>query len=334
MLPVFVHHELNEKPQTGGAPNQAYVKTCISQAKKYNSEVVLFGDESNKSYSEKWVDVSNFTSAKWTEFLETFENFSTYPDSWAKGIFKRFFIIEEYMNTNNIEKCVILDSDVLVWCDFERLDLIKNYDVALEIPEDQKLHALPFDNLYRWAACCGVGVMTRSAISDFTDFCIQTYKTNKPLLLEKWNLHCKYNLAGGICEMSLLYLWIKERQKQYNILNFGKVKNDVAPCIVVNGGTKQYEISNQFATMRNSALQECLQIKFKGQYPYIYDVENHTYIKVLTIHFGGKSKIFMDNFANEKTYFGLVLLDWYYWVLRGKASCVKNAILKSLKKHK
>jgi hypothetical protein len=70
--------------------------------------------------------------------------------------------------------------------------------------------------------------------------------------------------------------------------------------------------------MTNSAFQDCLQIKFKGRYPYIYDVDDHAYIKVLTLHFVGKSKIFMDNFAKEKTYSGLALLDWCYWVLRGK----------------
>lgn len=331
MLPIFIHHELNEKPQTGGSGNQAYVKTCISQARKFNPEVILFGDESNKTYCEKWVDASKFSNSKWKEFLSVFENFSTYPDAWAKGIFKRFFIFEEYMKSNKIEKCVILDSDVLVWCDFEKLSLIENADVALEINEDQRLKNLPFENQYRWGACCGVSTMTLEALSNFTEFCIETYRSHKSKLLEKWNIHLEYHLSGGICEMSLLYLWVKECSSTYNIVNLGIIHDSVLPVVVTNGTEIQYQVNRKIKVMNRQELGDCLYVEFKEGMPYVYDLVENIYIKALSLHFGGKSKIFMDNFAKQKTYSGRPLLDWYYWVLRGKVSKIKNDIIK---KHK
>lgn len=33
IIPVIVHHETGEKPQTGGKKNQEYLRYCIAQAK-------------------------------------------------------------------------------------------------------------------------------------------------------------------------------------------------------------------------------------------------------------------------------------------------------------
>lgn len=96
MIPVFIHHELDQKNQTGGK-GQQYVRNCIEQVKKYNEKVVLFGDLSNKDWCDEWKMVSNFKYERQECFLEAFENYSDYPDARAKGIFKCFFVFEEYM---------------------------------------------------------------------------------------------------------------------------------------------------------------------------------------------------------------------------------------------
>lgn len=328
MLPVFIHHELNQKPQTGGAPKQAYVKTCVSQAEKYNEEVILFGDEGMRLYSKNWVDVSDLTSEKWEEFLAVFENFSTYPDAWAKGIFKRFFVFEEYMKEKRIDRCVILDSDVLVWCNFEKLDCLKGVDVALEIEENQRMMTLPFENEYRWNACAGVAVMTLTALCDFTAFVIDTYKQNKSLLLEKWNIHKKYHQAGGVSEMSLLYLWQKARLQQYKILNLGIAQGDILPCITVNGCGKSSENNKNYEVMQSIGLKECIKVKFIEGIPYVREMQKSMLVKVLALHFVGKSKIFMGNFNRGKTYGGGSKCDWYYWVVRNRLSKIKKMIKK------
>lgn len=328
MLPVFIHHELNQKPQTGGASKQAYVKACVSQAEKYNEKVILFGDRSMHPYSNNWVDISNFTSEKWSAFLNVFENFSTFPDEWAKGVFKRFFIFEEYMKRKGISKCVILDSDVLVWCDFQKLEFIKEKDVALEIAGDQRMRTLPFENEYRWVACAGVAVMTLAALSDFTDFVIDTYSNYKQLLLEKWNVHVEYRQAGGVCEMSLLYLWLKERSEEYEVLNLGCMVNGILPNMVVNGDGKDWGSDRSYEVMESKGMRECIKVKFIEGMPYVCEIGNPVPVKVLSLHFGGKSKIFMDNFSRGKTYSGLGRCDWNYWILRNKMSKIKSAFKK------
>ena len=56
IIPVIVHHETGEKPQTGGKKNQEYLRYCIAQAKKYNEKVVLLGDQYNKDWCDDWHD--------------------------------------------------------------------------------------------------------------------------------------------------------------------------------------------------------------------------------------------------------------------------------------
>ena len=65
IIPVIVHHETGEKPQTGGKKNQEYLRYCIAQAKKYNEKVVLLGDQYNKDWCDDWHDANDFITDKW-----------------------------------------------------------------------------------------------------------------------------------------------------------------------------------------------------------------------------------------------------------------------------
>ena len=98
IIPVIVHHETGEKPQTGGKKNQEYLRYCIAQAKKYNEKVVLLGDQYNKDWCDDWHDANDFITDKWKEFHSVFKNLSPYPQAWAEGIFRRFFLILEYLD--------------------------------------------------------------------------------------------------------------------------------------------------------------------------------------------------------------------------------------------
>lgn len=180
-IPVLIHHELDTKPQTGGGKGQEYIKYCIMQAKKFNSRVVLFGDNSNRGFSNEWYDASEFSSIRWENFLEVFENMSDYPLSWAKSFFRRFYIFEKWMEENSINECVILDSDVLVYCDFSN-EIFNECDVALEIPQNQCIEAAGNDNDLCWVACAGVAYFTLEALRNFNSFCIEMYRKQKHIL--------------------------------------------------------------------------------------------------------------------------------------------------------
>lgn len=134
IIPVMVHHETGEKAQAAGKKNQEYLKYCIAQAKKYNEKVVLLGDEYNKAWCDDWHNANDFITEKWTKFHAVFENLSTYPTAWAEGIFKRFFLILEYLERNSFEECVIIDSDVLLYLNVSEYEPFRHCKVAAETP--------------------------------------------------------------------------------------------------------------------------------------------------------------------------------------------------------
>lgn len=209
IIPVMIHHETGAKKQSGGKKNQDYLRCCIEQAEKYNEKVVLFGDENNRTWCRDWHNVNEFSSGRYQKFANVFRNFSTYPDSWALSFFKRFFLIHEYLVSQNYEDCVILDSDVLVYVDFSRYAPFEHCDTALVIPENQNLSGAPAGNGLRWTACAGISYFRRDALASFLDYCIDMYANHTDILRQKWDVHQSCHLPGGVGEMSLLYLWTK-----------------------------------------------------------------------------------------------------------------------------
>ena len=192
IIPVMVHHETGEKAQAAGKKNQEYLKYCIAQAKKYNEKVVLLGDEYNKAWCDDWHNANDFITEKWTKFHAVFENLSTYPTAWAEGIFKRFFLILEYLERNSFEECVIIDSDVLLYLNVSEYEPFRHCKVAAETPLLQDFAMLEKGNGLKWKTCAGFSYFTTQGLREFTDFCIDMYANHKDVLMKKWDVQYEY----------------------------------------------------------------------------------------------------------------------------------------------
>ena len=198
IIPVIVHHETGEKPQTGGKKNQEYLRYCIAQAKKYNEKVVLLGDQYNKDWCDDWHDANDFITDKWKEFHSVFKNLSPYPQAWAEGIFRRFFLILEYLDRYGYDNCVIMDSDILLYTNVSTYEPFRHCKMAAESPLEQDIAVLWKGNGYKWKVCAGVAYFTKQGLIEFTDYCIDMYKNHMDVLMEKWNIHQKYQIYAGV----------------------------------------------------------------------------------------------------------------------------------------
>lgn len=320
-IPVFVHHETGEKTQAGKDKKQQYLKYCIAQAEKYQNEVYLFGDNVNKDWCTKWSHVNSITSEKWLRFYEVFENYSTYPDAWAKGIFHRFFLFEEYARRHNIQKFFVLDSDILVYAKLSDILNWGDYDFAAAMPKNQKL-GNGIDNNFRCTVNAGLSFWTLEALTDFTSFCIEVYASKKDMLVPKWQFHQKHHYPGGICEMTLLYLWIQNSNVRFlNIVEKrlnGKVFNSN-----INGDENylsgEYKCSIALDT-------KCLSFK-KGEM-LMCSVTGDS-IPVYNLHFIGDSKMLMYDYY---TYGKLTLKTYLQYALRN-ARRQAGIVLRYIKRH-
>lgn len=322
MLPVFIYHEVDQKQTFGAGKKQPYVEMTVKQAEKYNEDVILLGDSYNIKYAKYGELASVYENTKWFEFEKVFVNLTTdYPDAWAKGFFKRFFLVEDYLKRHDINECVILDSDILTYVDYEKYFSDKECDVSLCVFPRQSIAQLPYENELRMLASIHVSYFTLKALSDFTDFCIDQYKDIRGMIKEKWEAHQKYNLPGGVTEMSLLYLWIKSNPelRVYNLLqeHSGTVFDwtSLAPA-----GWKS-EDEFEFDKYHNIKV-----ISYKEGSPYFLRTDGSK-VKALAVHFGGKTKTFMADYYQYGRIGMSSNIKWFMVRVRAILSVIKHRII-------
>lgn len=326
IIPVIIHHETGAKSQSGGKKHQEYLRYCIEQAAKYNEKVVLLGDEYNKQWCKDWHHVNEFPSERLNEFNRVFKNLSAYPDSWAVSVFKRFFLIYEYLLQNDYPDCVILDSDILLYKNLSEYEPFQNCDTALEIPKNQDMHALPAGNGLRWTACAGISYFTRDALCNFLDYCIDMYSNHLDELNVKWEAHQKYNLYGGVAEMSLLYLWTKTLPAD-RVCNLTIVYQD--SVFDANMCIPDCYLENEYAY--NSILR-IKNMKWIDDKPYCKRLSDGKMILFHALHFGDISKLYMyDLFTYQHVSFP-VRFRGFLWYVRSILASIKHSVFRPFKK--
>lgn len=269
-IPIFVHHE--------GA--QQYLRDCIMQAKKYNKRVILFGDKSNKEMCEEWQDVSSFNTPLWEEFKKYYRHLSSNTSKFEMLCFKRFFIFDDFMLKNNIEECISLDSDVLVFTNFSKIPILRVYNAAFAVYEGEN------------AAWGGHGYWKEKVLHDFLTYCIEIYKNCRDKLDSYWKRIQKTHLPGGISDMTLLWWWYEENKK--NVWLWTKYKKwggvvDGNFCESINYLEEEYRL-DKFKVGKKIVIR-------KGK-PYFISIE-HGLVRAWSIHFQGERKIYMHYFRKH-----------------------------------
>ncbi len=313
-VPVFIHHESNEKPSRFLGKNQSYVKYVIKQAEKMGNEVIFFGDGLNKEYSKSWVNAGDYLNDKWEEFEKNFINLSDYAIEWAKGIFKRFFIFEEYCLRNDLDELFVLDSDVLIYRDLNELKKEYEMDVALEWNDD--IVKITDPPVKTGSLVCGIGYFRLDALKDFTDFCIKVYRDRDHLfgLLEKlYDDTVKNDLTGGVCEMTILYLFACTHSSKYRFINLTERDHENA-TFCTNFMGPDNNRSNEFQVDDNTDTKRIKNID--GSF-YHFEQGSGRRVKTYSIHFGGDSKFFIKSLYYFRSK-NIIFVSAYCLILWGR----------------
>jgi hypothetical protein len=204
---------------------------------------------------------------------------STNPEWIERLCFKRYFLAYSFLITNNLESIWLIDSDLITFTDFNKLSNsleVYKYNAALSIPSQtyEELH---------WSASPHCSWWSKESLLDFITFTIDTYSKNIDILYIKYNNHMNLNDSGGICDMTLLYLWSLSK----NILNTSDVKN-----------TCGYFIDHNINLPTNYDANSLYDYKFGKKY--ITNSDNNSILinstgnnkyTVAALHFQGKAKI-------------------------------------------
>lgn len=262
-IPVYIAHD----------GNQEYVRCTVKLAETINENVVLFGDDSNKGYAKKWVNVNNFGGKYLNEFKKVYMHMSFYPKEYEASFYKRIFAICDYMLQKNVDAAIIADSDVCIYENLSKYNFA-GYDAAINWQKNQKK--------YMWAASIGCSYWKVDALKEFCEFIIDTYRDNISILESKWKHHIEHKLPGGVCEMTLAYLWMKTTNKK--VLNTAKVNDGQYIDSSFTNGTSYKEDEYQMDDILNIK-----KFKFIDKMPFFYK-KNGELVESFVIHCQGSSK--------------------------------------------
>lgn len=307
---IFVH--------TG---NQDYLKCAIESASKYGNSVHLLGNQTNRYMSSNWYNIEKLHSELFDQFKKRYIHMSTNTYEFELMCFKRYFLVYEYVKIINADRFIMLDSDILTYVNYGEVLPLSEEDCACSWLGDQ--------SNYKWAACPCVFASTHAALKDFLEFLLNAYVDKNILkkLKEKNDNHKLKNIPGGICDMTLLYLWIEQviNSNKYKVRNTSIIRNDSVfdHNIQSSDGYEKSEfLYDQILRMKK--------IIYKDNKPF-FVCKDGKHIRAYTLHFLGGAKTTMKAFYEEKGRFNKIcnrykirLLSSPKWSNRGIIKLIKE----------
>lgn len=245
-----------------------YLPYCLAQAKTSNpkSDIVLIGDQNNNHY--KFIKHENisvyFKEAQ--EFSKIYKHLNTNIAVFEMFCFQRWFILKSFLKANRIERCVHIDSDVMVYADLtEEGKKFEQFDFTLS------------------AGACGHCSFINSikALEKFCDFVMSLYTDPSlfSLLESRYQERISKNMAGGANDMTALNAY---RERAYSKIG--------ETSVIIDGSTfdDNVNFSDGFEMLHGKK-----RIYWVDGKPFCKHLESNEKIRFNCIHFQGSAKKYM-----------------------------------------
>lgn len=273
-----------------------YLPYALHQAKSVSpaSEVILLGQE----LGDNTITSISFQGLQGSKaevaFNRAYVHLSTNPESFERICFLRWYYLLQYMRTNNVHSVFCFDSDVLLYSSvFEIMDKydLKNADCGcLLFGIDSKFYA----------ASAGTSFWTRYALEQFCDFIVRCY-SQVDLLARLKSLYSVFGdegRVGGICDMTVLHMFLSERHvSSCNLL----IDND--------GNIFDQNINQGLDCGAGKFDLVCgkKRVEFVNSKPMVF--RNGTPVRAHLLHFQGQAKGHMPLFYTGKNFRGKISSD-------------------------
>ena len=277
MIPVVFIHK----------GNSAYLYNTFFQLRVTNPSIVgyLIGTKESKQYEPliKHIDIHAYEKEA-TTFGEMYQHFSTNSMEFELTCIQRWFVLKEFMVQNNIQKCLYLDSDVLLYED-------------VQVLAEKYAHA--------GMTLCGISGHTnfidKDVLIDFCNFIYLIY-TSSDTYADLDNYYKAFILkhgAGGVSDMTLLTKYMEA--KPNNVINIYFTEG-------VTTFDPAFEIGHEYFVMKGKGKY----FEFVNKLPYGILKESNQRIRFNTIHFqGANAKKEMKKFIPDRN-LGFYLNSFYY----------------------
>jgi len=217
MIPVIYYHVGSIRNETS---SPRHLEVSIQQSKKFNGRVILLGDDSNSHLDVEHYNVSEY-SDDINEFRSSYKHMSSNEPAFEMACIERWIVLANFVKQMNLEKVVYLDSDIMTFCNYEERESIFDEDYVGMVCSPKRFGS-DVDSPKDWGVTGCISYWRHNIILKFKDFILSSYSDNMDKLLHKWNWHIDTKHPGGICDMTLMYLFYFEN----NLQSLCKVQKD------------------------------------------------------------------------------------------------------------
>ena len=217
-----------------------YMKAVLKQATKFHDTVYLITDQDVKYDGVEVVQAKDYSEGV-QEFTDVYKHMSTNA-AWVEHIcIVRWKMLLDLMKEKGHVAAIYLDSDVLI---FDNLNetiskRIKHRPFGLSIPSHQPE--------FRWSASAHTSYITVAELEKLWEFMKAQYteKEGRKRLRRKHAHHIKNKLAGGICDMTLLYLYAQDNELECLTRNFEGTTFDHNINVAENQEKDEYQMREE-----------------------------------------------------------------------------------------
>ncbi|MFN8416227.1 MAG: hypothetical protein U0U66_07845 [Cytophagaceae bacterium] len=279
----------------------AYLYETVYQLKAFNpnTAIHLIGTKESIGYQKQLKHhYINQYNDKAEAFSGLYKHYSNNSVGFELFCIQRWFVLYQFMKENNIERCLHLDTDVLLFC---------NIDELLELYGNSS-----------WTICGISGHSTIIRIDVLKELCDYIWKVyNQPdasgymeTLLKEYRVTVpEYNIS----DMTWLQLFAEEYPDK--VINTWKVMHDkVCDASLAIGG----DVFEMESGLKKIILQDYR--------PFFIMKENYRLIKALSLHFqGGSTKSLITKYVVNRTILFYVIrlyfkVQWYKYRIFNKLS--------------
>lgn len=287
----------------------SYLEFSLRQAKysSPDSEIILLGDKANDRFDfVTHVNMKDYFEQA-NEFAKVYQHYSTNPYGYELFCFQRWFLLKEFMEQSNLDKLMVCDSDILIYCNVEKLykKYFRDYDFSASIHSTR-------------VASAEVSFWRLNIIEDFCSFMTTLYTNKESLARIKGfyeNLRSQ-NILGGYCDMSVVH----DYTEQFT----GKLSNTQT---IIEDAACDSHISDSHAGGHEYEFKYGKKkISWCDGLPYCHNKDLNKNIRFLLIHFQGPAKYLMAKcytapafngiFKLKFKFFGLNIMAFWYKTLK------------------
>jgi len=215
------------------------------------------------------------------------------------------------MIENKLDYVFACDSDLMIYANlYEDISLYKNYLACF--------CSTHYQENFRWSASGHISFWTLEGIKKFCAFIEEYYTTDKiNILFQKVNYHNSNNVPGGICDMTLLYLFYLENKD--HIKNLLIVDNDHAFDDNINVSENYYKDEYEF-----NLTKKVKNIKFINKKPYCNNLILNKDINFKVLHFQNGAKNIINNYYDADGILEIIQIK----ILYSLKILLKNILIK------